>query len=153
MTPVEQRFSVFDISESSSVGRAQPCQGWGRGFESRLPLIFLPSLIKDKCSSGGIGRHAGLKILCSLGRAGSSPASSTFKKKALYHSDTGLFWFDTCRNRFDNQSISRVPIQPFHKSWQPTFLQFPCHVHVDLVISLANLLLYIPCLCIGHYAD
>ena len=26
-------------SGSSSVGRAQPCQGWGRGFESRLPLI------------------------------------------------------------------------------------------------------------------
>jgi hypothetical protein len=25
-------------SGSSSVGRAQPCQGWGRGFESRLPL-------------------------------------------------------------------------------------------------------------------
>ena len=23
---------------SGSVGRAQPCQGWGRGFESRLPL-------------------------------------------------------------------------------------------------------------------
>jgi hypothetical protein len=26
------------ICESSSVGRAQPCQGWGREFESRLPL-------------------------------------------------------------------------------------------------------------------
>ena len=24
--------------ENSSVGRAQPCQGWGRGFESRFPL-------------------------------------------------------------------------------------------------------------------
>ncbi len=23
---------------SSSVGRAQPCQGWGRGSESRFPL-------------------------------------------------------------------------------------------------------------------
>ena len=23
---------------NSSVGRAQPCQGWGREFESRLPL-------------------------------------------------------------------------------------------------------------------
>jgi hypothetical protein len=31
------------------------------------------------CSSGGIGRHAGLKILCPLGRAGSSPALSTEK--------------------------------------------------------------------------
>jgi hypothetical protein len=25
---------------NSSVGRAQPCQGWGRGFESRFPLCF-----------------------------------------------------------------------------------------------------------------
>ena len=23
---------------NSSVGRAQPCQGWGRGSESRFPL-------------------------------------------------------------------------------------------------------------------
>ena len=26
---------------SGSVGRAQPCQGWGRGFESRLALFLL----------------------------------------------------------------------------------------------------------------
>ena len=58
--------------ENSSVGRAQPCQGWGREFESRLPLK-----IKEVRSDGGIGRHAGLKILCLYGRAGSSPASST----------------------------------------------------------------------------
>ena len=25
---------------NSSVGRARPCQGRGRGFEPRLPLIF-----------------------------------------------------------------------------------------------------------------
>ena len=25
---------------NSSVGRAQPCQGWGRGFKSRLPLFY-----------------------------------------------------------------------------------------------------------------
>ena len=25
---------------NSSVGRAQPCQGWGRGSESRFPLNF-----------------------------------------------------------------------------------------------------------------
>src|SRR4029079_1291705 len=33
--------NVTATSEScgnSSVGRAQPCQGWGRGFESRFPL-------------------------------------------------------------------------------------------------------------------
>ena len=28
-------------SGSSSVGRAQPCQGWGREFESRFPLKVL----------------------------------------------------------------------------------------------------------------
>ncbi len=27
--------------ENSSVGRAQPCQGWGRGFESRFSLTSL----------------------------------------------------------------------------------------------------------------
>src|SRR5207249_9402317 len=26
------------VCGNSSVGRAQPCQGWGRGFESRFPL-------------------------------------------------------------------------------------------------------------------
>ena len=26
------------LSGNSSVGRAQPCQGWGREFESRFPL-------------------------------------------------------------------------------------------------------------------
>ena len=32
---------VFKKCASGSVGRAQPCQGWGRGFESRLALLFL----------------------------------------------------------------------------------------------------------------
>ena len=37
--------------ENSSVGRAQPCQGWGRGFESRFSLNIVRqevSLIKKK---------------------------------------------------------------------------------------------------------
>ncbi len=29
---------IFNKSESSSAGRARPCQGRGRGFESRLSL-------------------------------------------------------------------------------------------------------------------
>ena len=33
------------ISGSSSVGRAQPCQGWGRGFESRFPLSELRGFV------------------------------------------------------------------------------------------------------------
>src|SRR5256885_1660630 len=30
---------------NSSVGRAQPCQGWGRGFESRFPLSQTVSVL------------------------------------------------------------------------------------------------------------
>ncbi len=37
-------------SGSGSVGRASPCQGEGRGFESRLPLHFLPSCRPGRCS-------------------------------------------------------------------------------------------------------
>ena len=46
--------------ENSSVGRARPCQGRGRGFEPRFSLNT--TKLKYFCSSGGIGRHAGLKI-------------------------------------------------------------------------------------------
>ena len=42
---------------NSSVGRAQPCQGWGRGFESRFPLNFS----KSPCAGGEIGIHATLR--------------------------------------------------------------------------------------------
>ena len=45
------------FSGSSSVGRARPCQGRGREFESRLPLLK-----NQGCPGGGIGRHEGLKI-------------------------------------------------------------------------------------------
>ncbi len=40
-------------------GRTPPCQGGGRGFESRLPL----QLTYQPCRGGGIGRRTGLKIL------------------------------------------------------------------------------------------
>ena len=77
-------------SGSSSVGRARPCQGRGRGFESRLPLRLNPGyrgflLRKERfCRDGGIGRHARLKILCPLGRAGSSPAPGTLQQECEY---------------------------------------------------------------------
>ena len=35
---------VRKVCGNSSVGRAQPCQGWGRGFESRFPLCFAGSV-------------------------------------------------------------------------------------------------------------
>ena len=34
----ECSYSFFILRGNSSVGRAQPCQGWCRGFESRFPL-------------------------------------------------------------------------------------------------------------------
>ena len=35
----------WKLRESSSVGRARPCQGRGRGFESRLPLKMKKSVV------------------------------------------------------------------------------------------------------------
>jgi hypothetical protein len=68
-------------SGNSSVGRARPCQGRGRGFESRFPLNFKKRNIRFFLLSmglgGGIGRHEGLKIPWQQCRAGSSPASGT----------------------------------------------------------------------------
>ena len=88
-------------------GRALPCQGKCREFESRFPLHFFyigifsyprrhsqvvrhgsakPSppvqiwVAPPKCRSGGIGRRKGLKIPRSNIRAGSSPASGTNNK-------------------------------------------------------------------------
>jgi hypothetical protein len=41
-------------------------------------LDFVPNTIKDSiCLGGGIGRHAGLKILCFHERTGSSPVPGT----------------------------------------------------------------------------
>ena len=39
---------------NSSVGRAQPCQGWGREFESRFPLqisVQMQALFSFKIST------------------------------------------------------------------------------------------------------
>ena len=42
--------------------------------------LELKNGIYKKCYCGEIGRHAGLKILWAIARAGSTPASSTKKK-------------------------------------------------------------------------
>jgi hypothetical protein len=92
--------------ESSSVGRARPCQGRGRGFETRLSLhfnkptrevgFFVRKNLKFHfgilgCRDGGIGRHAGLKILWQQCRAGSIPAPGTKQKPLIFR---GFFVFD-----------------------------------------------------------
>ena len=71
--------------ENSSAGRARPCQGRGRGFESRFSLNL------STCLGGGTGRHAGLKILCPQGRTGSSPVWGT--KNAVNHLIFSVFYF------------------------------------------------------------
>ena len=55
----ERRTSLLDYAEAqfsiahtkkcgnSSVGRARPCQGRGREFESRLPLTFFGALVQS----------------------------------------------------------------------------------------------------------
>ena len=40
MIGLESSLQFVNASGNSSVGRAQPCQGWGREFESRFPLQF-----------------------------------------------------------------------------------------------------------------
>ena len=55
---------IFAVSkrENSSVGRARPCQGRGRGFESRFSLTLLFQ-INIGLPGWWNGRHARLKIL------------------------------------------------------------------------------------------
>ncbi len=49
---------------NSSAGRAQPCQGWGREFESRFPLQFLLPRNWKYVHSGGMAEWlcSGLQI-------------------------------------------------------------------------------------------
>src|SRR5690606_35915422 len=72
------RFSLYICivaSESSSVGRAQPSQSWGREFESSLSL---------SCLGGGTGRHAGLKILFPLRECGFDSRPRYFKNRFYF---------------------------------------------------------------------
>ena len=60
--------------ENSSVGRAQPCQGWGRGFEPRFSLDYQ---IKIFARVVELVDTLDLKSSEHFVRAGSSPALST----------------------------------------------------------------------------
>ena len=46
-----RRAATFRSRGNSSVGRAQPCQGWGRGFESRFPLSGRERTGRAECLS------------------------------------------------------------------------------------------------------
>jgi hypothetical protein len=45
---------VSRLCGNSSVGRAQPCQGWGREFESRFPLHEFCSQEKEEMDFGWV---------------------------------------------------------------------------------------------------
>ena len=73
-----QVLCVQQFCGNSSVGRAQPCQGWGRGSESRFPL---------KCSDYESASFHFAQVAelvdayvsgaCAVRRAGSSPVLGT----------------------------------------------------------------------------
>ena len=69
--------------ENSSVGRAQPCQGWGRGFESRFSLQV--ALVVELVDTQD------LKSCDHCDRAGSSPARGTNFKSQLQNPLSNLF--------------------------------------------------------------
>ncbi len=77
--------SLFGKRGNSSVGRARPCQGRGRGSESRFPLKIPIRIIGSGFFLETIARVVELVDTLDLksnghrARAGSSPASSTGK--------------------------------------------------------------------------
>ena len=72
----------FLFCGNSSVGRAQPCQGWGREFKSRLPLKVLNKALRFILKSKKNAQVAELvdahvSGACVSQRAGSSPVLGT----------------------------------------------------------------------------
>ena len=70
---------VVKKSGNSSVGRAQPCQGWGRGSESRFPLDILNNKPFAQVAELVDAHVSGA---CAAMRAGSSPVLGTIIQNA-----------------------------------------------------------------------
>ena len=78
---------------NSSVGRAQPCQGWGREFEPRFPLMLaqVAELVDAHVSGACVER-----------RAGSTPVLGTKAKGPIFFLECRTFlfmWFSVCVRR------------------------------------------------------
>ena len=66
------------ICGNSSVGRAQPCQGWGREFESRFPLqevlfegpFLLGKVTQIEANDSVCQSHAGSFYFCAVASGG-----------------------------------------------------------------------------------
>ena len=80
------------------------------GSRVRIPFLAqskkereAPFFLETGCSDGGIGRHAGLKILWAFARAGSSPAPSTKNQSECEcesgYTNSGFFLHSHCVSR------------------------------------------------------
>ena len=72
--------SIQVVCGNSSVGRARPCQGRGREFESRLPLTYWKQPIRKATSfTAQVAElvDAHVSGACAARRAGSSPVLGT----------------------------------------------------------------------------
>ena len=65
--PKKEDYRLLKTSGNSSVGRARPCQGRGREFESRFPLHKVPSEIGIFCVSAWVVELVDTRDLKSLG--------------------------------------------------------------------------------------
>ena len=76
----EMHLSIQVVCGNSSVGRARPCQGRGREFESRLPLTYWKQPIRKATSfTAQVAElvDAHVSGACAARRAGSSPVLGT----------------------------------------------------------------------------
>ena len=92
LTVTEEWVNCIASRGNSSVGRAQPCQGWGREFESRFPL----QISGNPAASRGVFVIGSLRVFraewqsgyaadCKSVYLGSIPGSaSIFQRKALF---------------------------------------------------------------------
>ncbi len=75
-------FTLSTLTEmpcgNSSVGRARPCQGRGREFESRLPLDNVQAQVAELVDAHVSGA-------CAVRRAGSSPVLGTLFFNMFLH--------------------------------------------------------------------
>jgi hypothetical protein len=75
---------------NSSVGRARPCQGRGREFESRFPLQFALSHRKPGFGPRKAGWQSGYAADCNSVYAGSIPTPASISKAFLFRDQHGF---------------------------------------------------------------
>ena len=90
-TGLKVRVYYFLASGHGSVGRAQPCQGWGRGFEPRCPLhcISGPSQAVLFRRSGQVVRQRPAKPLPPVRIRASPPDFSRRLRASFFCKDQG----------------------------------------------------------------